>query len=219
MWTMAILSRDPARHLISDQASPCPPCPPQVAYAAHDAWLSREVLLELFRINQHKQSQHRQDCERSSPPERVMGHQSQLSAPPPPLSGEITEDIRTFTSAFLDVFNGIKPKRMDKALGELGSAAGAAGGARRRAAEAAVSGRVVKAAGIVRGAAPRAISDGQGQEGSGGGSRRRKERKLPTRKSVLYENCRLLVGRLMVAVLGSALVALSGWNKCRRRRD
>ncbi len=211
-----------------------PRAAPQITYAAHDAWLSRELLLELHRRynkdrgqQQHQQHQQQQqqgadaglspsaflEAGATAAPESASGAGApgtpggSQSAPAP--GGDIGAgrgvspgrhvSVLDLVAPFLDTFGGIKTKRVDRALGPAAGAAAAAAAA--AAADAAVRLRAAV------GNAPSALGDGGGGDGSvGGGSssvslsggggangRNKAGRKLPTRKSVLYENCRLLV--------------------------
>ncbi|EFJ48844.1 hypothetical protein VOLCADRAFT_104579 [Volvox carteri f. nagariensis] len=140
----------------------------QVAYAAHDAWLSRELLCEL-----HGR------YSRSDVDIRTSG-----AVLPPQLS------MLEFAAPFLDVFNGFKGKRVEKVLGPASGVVAAL----KTGTATAVGDRGCCAAEEVGGASVSGIS-GSGCGGGlagGGAPPRRKEMKLPTRKSVLYENCRLL---------------------------
>ncbi|GLC42735.1 hypothetical protein PLESTB_001132900 [Pleodorina starrii] len=196
----------------------------QVAYAAHDAWLSRELLCELHRRHridrqpqpqplqlqllpltpaQLSQGQQPQQPGSQGPrPEQQQQQQQQQSAAsvgregeqrpsggPAQASASVCDDsasLLDFVAPFLDVFNTIKTKkRVDKAPGPAPPGA--------KAAAPSALGRPTVTGQAAGGAGGGGVGGGGG--GGGGGvpaGRRRKERKLQTRKSVLYENCRLL---------------------------
>ncbi|GIL68259.1 hypothetical protein Vafri_21510 [Volvox africanus] len=179
----------------------------QIAYAAHDAWLSRELVCELHRLNQRATSLSVSAATgqvSSAPPSPPGQLQSHAEAPsgarqtknltqqeqqrqdlrplqqrdPGYLGQAAGLPLQEFVAPFLDAFSG--PKRKERARGTASRGSIPGGGFASGGALADHSGG----------------GDGSGS-GSGSGSGRRpsarqKEMKLPTRKSVLYENCRLL---------------------------
>ncbi|PNH10564.1 Exonuclease 3'-5' domain-containing protein 2 [Tetrabaena socialis] len=159
----------------------------QVAYAAHDAWLSRELLCALHRLHQQPAAlQQQQQQPRSAadhagsagqpqPAQQAGGQREQQLALPEggacggPSPGPLlaapasppSDSLLAFASPFADVFSGISHKR----AGDLPG-----GGAKVAA----------------------AMRDGKAAAGGGEGVVPAGSFKLPTRKSELYENCRLL---------------------------
>ncbi|GFR45631.1 hypothetical protein Agub_g7039 [Astrephomene gubernaculifera] len=203
----------------------------QIAYAAADAWLSRQLLVRLYDMYCEQQRQQQQLMPLSSVRQEHGQEQEQAGQEQQPLS------LHEFVAPFLDVFSGFKTKRVEKVLPGSAAAAAAAKAATAigKAATAAAMG--ASSSGLSAAKAPAASagvaaavtstataafrdgavlrngvaslsslntsnSDSSNGDGAGCGGpssaqqqqqqQRRKERKLPTRKSVLYENCRLL---------------------------
>ncbi|GIL71233.1 hypothetical protein Vretimale_2894 [Volvox reticuliferus] len=177
----------------------------QIAYAAHDAWLSRELLCELHCINQRAASlsvsaatgqvpvalplppgqlqSRAEDPPRARQTQNPMQQEEQgqdlltlqQQQGPGDLGRAARIPIGDFVAPFLDAFNGLKQKRMKRARGTASPGSLPGGGI----------------------SSGRASADHSGHGGGSGGDGRKpvtrqKEMKLPTRKSVLYENCRLL---------------------------
>ena len=180
--------------------------PPQVVYAAHDAWLSRELLLELHRT-------HTRTAAAAAAAASAGGAARQLPPPPPPPA----LDVLGLAAPFMDVFSGFKTKRLEAALGPargsqqqqqhqqqqqqqllLLPGPNVVGPTAAAVAAIAAASRGAGGSGAGRAAGGEEGSlDGSAASGGGGGSsvssRRNKDNKAPIRKSVLYENCRLLV--------------------------
>lgn len=215
-----------------------PRAAPQITYAAHDAWLSRELLLELHRrynedrgqqeqrhgSNGHMEQEQQQGGAAgpwppaitlqagaaAATPERASGAGApgtpgvSYPAPAPGADPNVGRSVSSgrqvsvleLVAPFMDTFGGIKTKRVDKALGPAAGAAVAAAAATDAAARLrAAVGNAPSMQGNGGGSSSVSLSGDGSRAGGGGGAngRNKADRKLPTRKSVLYENCRLLV--------------------------
>ncbi|KAG2490455.1 hypothetical protein HYH03_011091 [Edaphochlamys debaryana] len=162
-WGAPRLEERQAREGLSSALTPA-----QIAYAAHDAWLGRELLLELYRRHVAAAGATAAAAAVAAAPAvaaAAMATATAAAAAPPAAPG-----LLAFAAPFRDVFTGFKNNKLKQALGAADATAAARLG----------------------GSVPGAGAGGGGGGGGGGRVKPLKEHSLPTRKSVLYENCRLL---------------------------